>query len=61
MCISVCVGDGIVMGLGDYLSAKAEIDFINSEEAREYYEVDNLFDKEKQEIVDIYKVEKYSP
>ena len=31
MCIAVCVGDGIVMGLGDYLSAKAEIDFISSE------------------------------
>jgi hypothetical protein len=25
MAVSVCVADGIVMGLGDYLSAKSEI------------------------------------
>jgi len=30
MAIAVCVGDGIVMGLGDYLSAKSEIGFIES-------------------------------
>jgi hypothetical protein len=30
LCIAICVGDAIGMGLGDYLSAKAEIDFIKS-------------------------------
>lgn len=30
--ISICVGDAIGMGLGDYLSAKSEIDFIKTEE-----------------------------
>lgn len=33
-CISAIVGDGIGMGLGDYLSARAEIQYIRSEEAR---------------------------
>jgi VIT1/CCC1 family predicted Fe2+/Mn2+ transporter len=32
--ISVLIGDGLGMGLGDYLSAKAEKEFIKSEEKR---------------------------
>jgi hypothetical protein len=32
--VSVMIGDGIGMGLGDYLSAKAEKEFIKSEEQR---------------------------
>lgn len=32
--LSVIIGDGIGMGLGDYLSAKAEKQFILSEEKR---------------------------
>lgn len=39
------------MGLGDYLSAKSEIEFIKSEEEREYYEVENLQNCEKKEII----------
>ncbi len=42
------------MGLGDYLSALAEIKYIKSEEQRELYEVDNLLNDEKKEIIDIY-------
>lgn len=42
------------MGLGDYLSALAEIQYIKSEEQREFYEVDNLPNDEKKEIIDIY-------
>ena len=34
ICLSVIVGDGIGMGLGDYLSALSEIQYIKSEEAR---------------------------
>lgn len=29
--IAIVVGDGLVMGIADYLSAKAEIEFIKSE------------------------------
>jgi hypothetical protein len=36
-CASAIVGDAIGMGLGDYLSAMAEIKYIKSEEARELY------------------------
>lgn len=32
--ISVMIGDGLGMGLGDYLSAKAEKEFILAEEKR---------------------------
>lgn len=42
VCISAIVGDGIGMGLGDYLSARAEIAYIKSEEERELYEVEHL-------------------
>lgn len=31
LCVAICVGDSLGMGLGDYLSAKSEIDFIKSE------------------------------
>ena len=48
------MGDGIGMGLGDYLSARAEIQYIKSEEARELYEVEHLLNDEKKEIIDIY-------
>jgi hypothetical protein len=32
-CIAAIVGDGIGMGLGDFLSARAEIQYIKKEEA----------------------------
>ena len=35
------------MGLGDYLSAKAEKQFILSEEKREFWEVENKLEAEK--------------
>lgn len=38
-CVAAVVGDGIGMGLGDYLSAHAEIQYAKTEEAREMYEV----------------------
>ena len=41
-CAAAIVGDGIGMGLGDYLSARAEIEFIKVEEERERYEVRNV-------------------
>ena len=54
LCLCAIVGDGIGMGLGDYLSALAEIKYIKSEEDREFYEVEHLLNDEKKEIIDIY-------
>ena len=45
------IGDGLGMGLGDYLSAKAEKEFILSEEKREMWEVHNKPDDERLEVV----------
>jgi hypothetical protein len=33
-CTAAIVGDGFAMGLGDYLSARAEIEYCKKEEAR---------------------------
>ena len=59
-CLAAIVGDGIGMGLGDYLSARAEIQYIKSEEARELYEVEHLLNDEKKEIIDIYLEKGYT-
>jgi len=40
----------IAMGLGGYLAGKTEIDHYYSEQKREEWEVDNLPDKEKEEV-----------
>ena len=48
------------MGLGDYLSARAEITYIKAEEERERYEVRNLVNDEKKEIIDIYTEKGFS-
>ena len=45
--LSVIIGDGLGMGFGDYLSAKAEKDFIRTEEQRYYWEVENKLEDEK--------------
>ena len=49
------VGDGISMGVGDFLSEKAEIDFVKSELEREKWEFDNYKEAEIREMIDIYK------
>ena len=48
------VAGSIAMGLGGYLAGKTEIDHYNAEEKREYYEVDNMPDKEKEEVRQIF-------
>ncbi len=44
----------IAMGLGGYLAGKTEIDHYNAEQKRETWEVDNLPDKEKEEVREIF-------
>lgn len=60
MGISVMIGDGLGMGLGDYLSAKAEKEFIKAEEKREYWEVEHKLEEEKREVIEIYTDKGYS-
>jgi VIT1/CCC1 family predicted Fe2+/Mn2+ transporter len=45
----------IAMGLGGYLAGKTETEHYENELKREYYEVENLPDKEKQEIKEIFE------
>ncbi len=51
--IAEIIAGSIAMGLGGYLSGKTEIDHYNSELKREYDEIENLPEREKQEIRDI--------
>src|SRR5215467_5175596 len=43
----------IAMGLGGYLAGRTEADHYSAEKAREYYEVEHMVDKEKEEIREI--------
>lgn len=45
----------IAMGLGGYLAGKTEVDHYNSEKQREEWEVDNLPEKEKEEVRIIFQ------
>jgi vacuolar iron transporter family protein len=49
----VCAGS-IAMGLGGYLAGKTEQDHYQSEVKREYYEIDNLREKEIDETKDFF-------
>ena len=48
------VAGSIAMGLGGYLAGKTEIDHYNSELKREAWEVDNLPEKEKEEVREFF-------
>jgi predicted membrane protein (TIGR00267 family) len=52
--IAEIAAGSIAMGLGGYLAGRAEIDHYDSEQKREYYEVDNLRDKEMEETSEIF-------
>ena len=47
------VAGSIAMGLGGYLAGKTEIEHYDAELVREYYEIDNVPDKERQEVADV--------
>jgi len=49
------IGDAIGMAIGDYLSTVAEDDHEKSERKRETWEVDNVPELEKKEMIDIYR------
>jgi vacuolar iron transporter family protein len=51
----------IAMGLGGYLAGKTEVDHYNAEQKREEWEVDNLPDREKEEVRVIFEEMGMSP
>ena len=51
----------IAMGLGGYLAGKTEVEHYDSELKREYWEVDNLPEKEKEEVREIFEQMGLSP
>ena len=52
--IAEIAAGSIAMGLGGYLAGKTEQDHYNSELKREYWEVDNLPEKEKDEVREFF-------
>lgn len=52
--IAEIAAGSIAMGLGGYLAGRAEIDHYDSEQRREFYEVENLREKEVAETKEIF-------
>jgi len=54
------IADGFSMSVGSYLSTKSEKENYHKHKKIEYWEVDNLPEKEKEEIRDIYRAKGFS-
>lgn len=54
------IADGLSMGMGEYLSAKSEHDYIAAERDREEWEFDNYPEGEVKEMIDLYKERGFS-
>lgn len=52
--------DGFAMSIGAYLSAKTQKDHYNKHKQVEYWEVENVPEKEKDEIRDIYRAKGFT-
>jgi vacuolar iron transporter family protein len=52
--------DGFSMAVGNYLSSKTRIEYIEKQRRRQEWEVENKSEQEKQEIRDIYTQRKVS-
>jgi vacuolar iron transporter family protein len=53
--IAEIIAGAIAMGLGGFLAGRTEIDHYNSELRREYDEVENLPDREREEVREIFR------
>lgn len=52
--IAEIAAGSIAMGLGGYLAGRTEIEHYDAELKREYYEVDNFYEKEKEEVREVF-------
>ncbi len=52
--IAEIAAGSIAMGLGGYLAGKTEIEHYDSELKREYYEVDHFYEREKEEVREVF-------
>ncbi len=49
------VAGSIAMGLGGYLAGKSDVEHFDSEYKREMYEIDEMLDHEKDEVMEIFE------
>jgi VIT1/CCC1 family predicted Fe2+/Mn2+ transporter len=54
------LGDAIGMGVGDFISSKAEDDAATAERKREQWEIENIPEDEKREMMEIYTSKGYT-
>lgn len=53
--VAEIIAGSIAMGLGGYLAGTTQVNHYNAELKREYFEVDEFPEKEKQEVRDVFK------